>query len=72
MWRWFPLTLPLGLRREWHVKMLEVKTLQQTEPQRFGHLALPSAARVLVQEGGVSSLFLGLTPTLAGWEHESI
>jgi len=44
-----------------------VKTLQQTEPGRFGSLGLLTAGHRLVKESGLSALFLGLWPTLAGY-----
>ena len=44
-----------------------VKTLQQTEPHHYGHMGLLAGAQRLTQESGVSALFLGLTPTLAGY-----
>lgn len=44
-----------------------VKTLQQSDPDRFTGLGLISAASVLWQEGGLPLLFLGLVPTCVGY-----
>ncbi|CAE7226816.1 mcfN [Symbiodinium natans] len=44
-----------------------VKTLQQTEPSRFSNLGLLAAGHRLVKENGVSGLFLGFWPTMAGY-----
>eukprot|EP00435_Cladocopium_sp_Y103_P011460 s739_g3.t1 len=44
-----------------------VKTLQQTEPSHYGHMGLIAGAQHLRQESGTSALFLGVTPTLAGY-----
>lgn len=44
-----------------------VKTLQQTEPSHYGHMGLIAGAQQLRQESGISALFLGVTPTLAGY-----
>lgn len=44
-----------------------VKTLQQSEPYRFGGLGLYASVCIICREFGPAGLFLGLVPTLVGY-----